>query len=974
MIQNLLEVLLRQFLLLNFILLKTIYKTPSPSRWKLALNNAGALLSMTCVLLATSYDAQAQKVKKLGSVSEFKQSLAVGNASQTLRNASGQSFKLSTSGAGLTATLNVHTLEGAQEHFIGAVDGSPGSTVILDFAKGKVSGKAILFKEKQAYEYTTNAQDQVEVKQVDIHKLVCVDYHAPTKATNTRLASTPAPAPPAGSYVYNLQSLPGSTNVLKLDFDGEYSVSGWNGGNPIDALPSVLTEAEIFETWQLISEDFRAFNINVTTSETIFQSVPKYKRMKCIFTPTNTAAPGAGGVAFGGSFYSDDDNPCWVFAYGVKGAGEAGSHELGHTLGLGHDGRTTPLEEYYEGNYDWAPIMGTSYNAKLGHWSQGEYANASNTQDDINTIANTANPYTSTVIGFRADEAGNNTTAKLLVYNGSGDVDSTQNIGIISNRSDVDVYYFNSTGGTANIKVEATTPHPNLDIQVTLKNSSGITLATNNPTTSANASIGMVLTAGKYYIEIDGIGQGDPVGTGYSDYSSIGQYKIKGNIIANTAPSVSLTANTPNGGGFYQNKLFVKPSENFELVASPNDLEGPIAKVEFYQENVKIGEDAFYPGHTWGLSLAAGTYKFKAKAFDQTGLSTWSNEMTVVVEGNPPSSSIYAPANNATFTAPASFTVSASSYDMENYTKKVDFYQNNVFVGSDNTPPGYTYPVANLAAGTYVFTSKAYDHAGNVAISTITVNVVLVNEAEPLATQFVVRNAWNDQNSGSAVSNESSALKVLHRAYGNSDLWVLETGKTFNVSSGQVYNIKFDFQDFASKPVANIQVGFATGINGSGTGPTLAGSVATFPAGYSSSAFTTKSVNLTAATTGTVFLAIRLNWGSQPSVQIADYIKNLKVSAGAGTQSKTDLTEEENGTLGLLLSPNPSAAIFQAVVPRDIASIHVNDLQGRSLYTSRNHAKDAVVMFGADFTEGVYLVNVEYLDGTRESFKVVKTH
>ena len=41
----------------------------------------------------------------------------------------------------------------------------------------------------------------------------------------------------------------------------------------------------------------------------------------------------------------------------------AASHEVGHNLGLGHDGRVNPTEEYYRGTRDgtatsWAPIMG----------------------------------------------------------------------------------------------------------------------------------------------------------------------------------------------------------------------------------------------------------------------------------------------------------------------------------------------------------------------------------------------------------------------------------------------------------------------------------------------------------------------------------------------------------------------------------------------------------------------------------------
>jgi hypothetical protein len=196
----------------------------------------------------------------------------------------------------------------------------------------------------------------------------------------------------------------------------------------------------------MISEDYRPFNLNVTTDLAVFNAAPKNRRMRCIFTPTNTAAPGSGGVAYINSFSWNDDTPCWVFNSGVKGAGEAGSHELGHTFSLGHDGTAT--SGYYSGHGIWSPIMGASYSRGLVQWSRGEYPGANNTsQDDVAIIANTTNGF-----GYRADEAGNTiAAAKMLAVASSGSVAGTANYGIITTRTDVDVYKFTTGGGTVSL-------------------------------------------------------------------------------------------------------------------------------------------------------------------------------------------------------------------------------------------------------------------------------------------------------------------------------------------------------------------------------------------------------------------------------------------------------------------------------------------------------------------------------------------
>ncbi len=266
------------------------------------------------------------------------------------------------------------------------------------------------------------------------------------------------------------------------------SGTGWNNGNPINAAPANLSDADKEKVWQLISEDYRPFHLNITTSGAVFNTYPKTKRMRCIFTPTNTAAPGAGGVAYLGSFRWNDDTPCWVFNSGAKAAGEAGSHEVGRTLVYRTTEEQHPMKNIImaraPGRPSWALAI-------IKHWyngAKGEYANPSTTQDDLAMISSTTYG-----VGYRADDYSNGITAAgSLTIDGSGNVN---NAGVIERTGDVDMFTFTTNGGTLNLTFNPNAYTPNLDIVATLYNSAGTAITSSNPT-ALNATINSTLTAG----------------------------------------------------------------------------------------------------------------------------------------------------------------------------------------------------------------------------------------------------------------------------------------------------------------------------------------------------------------------------------------------------------------------------------------------------------------------------------------------
>jgi hypothetical protein len=249
-----------------------------------------------------------------------------------------------------------------------------------------------------------------------------------------------------------------------------------------------------------------------------------------IITPDNEWYGNYGGVAYVWSFTWTGDTPCWVFSDRLSDSsryiGEACSHEVGHTVGLRHDGRTSPSESYYRGHGSgetgWAPIMGVGYYELLVQWSKGEYAYANNKEDDT-AIITTQNGF-----GYRMDDHGNaGASATVLNPDAGGSVSAN---GVIETRTDVDVFSFATAGGLVSLAVSGGSPAPNLDILIEMRDAGGALVASDNPEDRISATLSVEVPTGGYTLHVSGTGKGDPLSTGYSDYGSLGQFTLSGTV------------------------------------------------------------------------------------------------------------------------------------------------------------------------------------------------------------------------------------------------------------------------------------------------------------------------------------------------------------------------------------------------------------------------------------------------------------
>ncbi len=435
-----------------------------------------------------------------------------------------------------TINITANTSKPDAYYLFGNAEGLNIATFFLKGDNSAIEGKLLDHDNKLAYYIYTNGSKEVEVKEVDIHKEVCVMDGSWLISNNEgKAASIKNTENRAQIVVPQLESFPGAKGVMYLDFDGEY-VSGGEWGT-IDAQAAQYSEADIEKVFYIIAEDFAPYNVNVTTKRDVYDNANVRSKQMIIF---NETYPQDGGVAQFNTFNNQKEEPCWVKTIGLIDsvwlAANVGSHEAGHTLGLIHDG-TTQGAEYWLGHEDYNIVMGRC-NRRYVQWGKGEYQNANNSEDDLRIIdQNNAS--------YRTDDHGNDESGSttLVFDEGTGEVKEDDNYGIIEQREDKDYFKMELGTGSLDLKIRPADKYeqsPNLDIQARLLDVSGAEVAKSDPDGFAAATLNENITkSGTYYLEIDGVGFGDPLTTGYTDYASLGQFFVSGTVPSNTTAGVN---------------------------------------------------------------------------------------------------------------------------------------------------------------------------------------------------------------------------------------------------------------------------------------------------------------------------------------------------------------------------------------------------------------------------------------------------
>ena len=366
-----------------------------------------------------------------------------------------------------------------------------------------------------------------------------------------------------------LHSRPAATRTIYLDFDGEI-VSGtpWNDDSePIEAgryrrgasdpdggFTSIELDG-IIAIWRAVAEDYVAWDVDVTTEDPGVDALSRTSPddveygVRTIITPDYEwySDRTYGGVAYLRSFSRDSDVPAWVFSANL-GAGapkfvaEAVSHEVGHSLGLAHDGVATDSKTsaYYSGHGVWAPIMGSGYYKPVTQFSSGAYPGATNSEDDLAIID-----------GFlRRRSAG-----ALLRGDALPDSDDSSTLHSIDQGGATVTHALAVGSGPVSITVDTPGATSDLVASLAIRDPGGQVVATSSPQVPTGWSLTAALPAGStpgtYTVEVTSVGWAPtgPDDPGFSAYASIGSYRIGVVRIPVIEPVRAPVESTAPGGG-----------------------------------------------------------------------------------------------------------------------------------------------------------------------------------------------------------------------------------------------------------------------------------------------------------------------------------------------------------------------------------------------------------------------------------------
>lgn len=173
-------------------------------------------------------------------------------------------------------------------------------------------------------------------------------------------------------------------------------------------------------------------------------------------------------------------------------------------------------------------LQGVAYGQNITQFDKGEYSDSNNPQDDFKVMGQ--------FLDLLPQQYGSSLSTATAIS-----APGTPVTGVITKPGQMDFFSFSAKAGAATltaagegtITTSAGSSYPigNLDMQLTLYDSSGSVITTKNPAGASAEALGASMQVnlpsdGAYFVSITGVGAGNPKVDGYSNYGCRGHYSL----------------------------------------------------------------------------------------------------------------------------------------------------------------------------------------------------------------------------------------------------------------------------------------------------------------------------------------------------------------------------------------------------------------------------------------------------------------
>ena len=184
----------------------------------------------------------------------------------------------------------------------------------------------------------------------------------------------------------------------------------------------------------------------------------------------------------------------------------------------------------------------------------------------------------------------------------------------------------------------------------------------------------------------------------------------------------------PARPGFSPDAAFASPAngalfqigKSIPIVVQALDTDGRVSSVTFYADRKVIGKDGTAPYTLKWNKAPLGPHRLRAVVTDNAGRQATVETTVTVLDNTPPTATLTAPTDGATFRAGSEINALAEASDDDGAVSRVEFYLVNMdlgfsapinLVGTASAPP-YRITLQSLAQGEYMLQAVAVDNRG----------------------------------------------------------------------------------------------------------------------------------------------------------------------------------------------------------------------------------------------------------------------